>query len=650
IGLLSITEDITERKRAEEALRESEAKFRSIMDHSLDVIILKDLEGRYLFVNRRYEELYGQKSEEIIGKNPFDLYPAEEAEKVVAQEREVIKTGKPVVWEKDLTFADGKHRMLTAKFPVYDPHGKLTGIGTTSIDITERKRAGEALRESEAKFRDLVETSQDLIWRLDTEGRFIYLNPAWEATLGYTLEEMLGRPFTDFKEPEEAEKTLTVYRETLGGKTFSNYVTTYLTKTGEKRVFNFIAKPSIDAGGNTVGTQGTAHDITERRMLEVQLRQSQKMEALGTLAGGIAHDFNNILAPIMGYAEILIAKAEPGSREQDNLNTILRSAVRAKDLVSQILLFSRRVESEKKSCHLVPVVKDVFRLARSTFPKTIAVVVEITEDTAPVVCDPNQIHQALLNLCVNAGQALTDAGEMKIMIDRIELHQAGDFSGKQFTGNFVRLAVSDTGVGMDENTLRQIFDPFFTTKEVGQGTGLGLSTVFGIVREHDGGIFVSSQPGKGSLFEIVLPAAESTGRHFLETMPLAPNGGERILFVDDEREIADLSKTILEDFGYQVTATSDSNQALRIFLDGPADFDLVITDQSMPRMKGENLAKELRRANPDIPIIICTGHSDYMTPEFSQERGFDAFLYKPFSANELSRVVRNVLDRRIAGD
>ena len=238
---------------------------------------------------------------------------------------------------------------------------------------------------------------------------------------------------------------------------------------------------------------------------------------------------------------------------------------------------------------------------------------------------------------------------MKIVMDMAELHQAIDFSGKEFTGKFIRLAVSDTGIGMDEDTLRQIFDPFFTTKEVGQGTGLGLSTVFGIVREHGGGMFVSSKPGQGSLFEMVLPAAKSTEQTIPETTPVSLNrGGERILFVDDEREIAKLSKSILEDFGYHVTATSDSSQALRIFLDRPADFDLVITDQSMPRMKGEKLALEIRRAKPDIPIILCTGHSNFMTPGKSQEKGIDAFLYKPFSAKELSRVVREVLDRRIA--
>ncbi|MCH8075674.1 MAG: PAS domain S-box protein [SAR324 cluster bacterium] len=778
MGIIGISQDITERYRAEEALRESEEKIRGIMDHSTAVIILKDVKGRFLLVNRRFEEMHGITAENVIGKTSFDVLPEEEAKKVMAQEEMVLKTGKPVEREQEITNVDGIHRMISIKFPVFSPTGEIIGIGTTGTDITERKQAEEALRknerllqtvfdsihhilfakdinskflmvnrayaerynlapedfigthvmdlpigtpeekrrflendrlvlesgkrhedhdfqitqldgkvshfnntylplhgdqgevvglvgvsediterkraekalgESEAKFRDLVETSQNLIWRLDTEARFIYLNPAWEEALGYTLEEMLGRRITDFKDPGDTEETLSAHQEILGGKTLLNRVATYLTKTGEKRVFNFVAKPSIDAEGNIVGAQGTAHDITGRRMLEDQLRQSQKMEALGTLAGGIAHDFNNILAPIMGYAEIMVAKADPGSRDQDNLNTILRSAVRAKDLVSQILLFSRRVESEKKPSDLVPVVKDVFRLARSTFSKSILVVEEIAEGTAPVVCDPNQIHQALLNLCVNAGQALTDGGEVKIMIDRVQLHQAGDFSGKQFTGDFVRLSVSDTGVGMDEDTLRQIFDPFFTTKEVGQGTGLGLSTVFGIVREHGGGIFVYSQPGQGSLFEMVLPAAEFTGRESVETAALAPNGRERILFVDDEQEIVRLSKSILEDFGYRVTVTSDSNQALRIFLDSPADFDLVITDQSMPRMKGEGLAKELRRAKPDIPIIICTGHSDYMTPEYSQQKGIDAFLYKPFSANQLGQVVRDVLDRRIAG-
>jgi len=309
------------------------------------------------------------------------------------------------------------------------------------------------------------------------------------------------------------------------------------------------------------------------------------------------------------------------------------------------LLFSRNSKPTKSVFDLTTVAREVVKLVRSTIPSSIVIETKIPKNLMPVFCDLSQIHQVLMNLLVNASQAISGIGKIQVTVVTMQLQELDCF-GKKLSGNHIRLSVTDTGVGMDEEILGKIFDPFFTTKEVGKGTGLGLSTVFGIIQSHGGGICVSSEPGKGTTFEVFLPLAEGN----LEKLPALPDleratGSENILVVDDEEAITKLVRISLERFGYNVTLVSDGQQALEIFTENPERFNLVVTDQTMPNMTGETLAHELQNLRPDIPIILCTGHSEAISPESSRAIGISSFLYKPISAKELGRVVREVLDQ-----
>lgn len=281
---------------------------------------------------------------------------------------------------------------------------------------------------------------------------------------------------------------------------------------------------------------------------------------------------------------------------------------------------------------------------RSTLPTAISIQQRISGNVAPVFCNLSQMHQMIVNLCVNAGQAMTGIGNLKITLNIVELDGFKSVVGKILSGKHVRLSVTDTGIGMDNETLSQIFDPFFTTKETGEGTGLGLSTVFGIVQDHEGGINVTSEPGQGTTFEIYLPATEQPIETPTAIEAMVPKGGESILFIDDEQAIAEMGKNMLEDYGYKVTISIDSREALKMFKANPNRFDLVVTDQGMPNLMGDQLAEKMRQARPDIPIILCTGHSNTMTPESSKAVGINAFLYKPVKMLELGEVIRKVLD------
>jgi PAS domain S-box-containing protein len=389
-------------------------------------------------------------------------------------------------------------------------------------------------------------------------------------------------------------------------------------------------------------------DVTERKRIEHELRQSQKMEAVGTLAGGIAHDFNNILSAMIGYTELSLMDTPEDSKLRAKLLNVYKAGERATELVKQILTFSRQADTERKPLQLASIVNEVLKLMRSSLPATIQIKQDLGNDLHNILADTTQIHQIVMNLCTNAAHAMREhGGTLEVILENVTVD--AEFS-TQYTdiapGLYLKMTVADTGHGMSPDIVDSIFDPYFTTKEQGEGTGMGLSVVHGIVTGNGGGIAVESEPGKGSTFSVYLPAIDvQTTEEPRSAEPLL-SGHECILFIDDEPPLVDIGQEILETLGYRVVTRTSSIEALNLFRATPNRFDLVITDMTMPNMTGDKLAKELIAIRPDIPVILCTGYSDMITEQKAKEIGISEFIMKPIVARDLTNVVRQVLDQK----
>ncbi len=385
----------------------------------------------------------------------------------------------------------------------------------------------------------------------------------------------------------------------------------------------------------------------EKQKIAGRLRQAQKMESIGTLAGGIAHDFNNILSAIMGYSEMTLYNLSGDSKARSNLEQVLQASNRARDLVNQILAFSRQSEQTRKPVQISPLVKETLKLMRASLPTTIKIMEQINENGALIEADPTQIHQVLMNLCTNASDAMREkGGALKVDLDRLNLYEkeAALLYPDLNPGIYEMVAVSDTGDGMDAATVERIFDPYFTTKEAGKGTGMGLAVAHGIVKSHGGVINVHSEPGKGTTFQVLLPSIDGVAKSEAEELKPLPRGEERILFVDDEATLVDLGKQMLEHLGYKVEGKTSSIEALETFRAHPDDFDLILTDKTMPNLTGFDLGKECKKIRPDIPIILCTGFSESTLLLKAGSMGISEIIMKPLLMRDLAGAIRKVLD------
>ncbi len=646
-----LRKEIGDRERAEAQLKESEEKYRTILETIEEAYYEVDLAGNFTFFNEAAERLLGYSKAELLGMNNRQYTEEENAKKLYKAFNAVYKSGQPTKgFDWEIISKNGTKKYVEASVSVLnDPEGNHTGFRGIVRDITERKLADEARRASEEKYRLLVNNANDAIFIVQED--FIkFANPKAMELFEYDERDLTGIPYGQLIHPDDRPF---LYEGNPGGLDqgvvpgpFSLRI---LARSG-REIWVQINAVNIQWEGKPA-MLNFVRDISIQKRLEAQLLQAQKMEAIGTLAGGIAHDFNNILTSVLGYTQLAQGDVPKGSQAERDLQEVVRAGRRARDLVSQILTFSRQTQQELKPLDPVPIIKEVLKLLRASIPATIEIKQHIEKTEANILADPTQIHQILINLCTNAAHAMTDRGGVlevalaKVLLDSVFASRHPEVA----PGEYLLLAVTDTGHGIAPTIMDRIFDPFFTTKKRGEGTGMGLAVVHGIVRSCGGAITVYSEVGKGTTFKVFLPCCTGDADCESALEMIVARGNERILFVDDEPSIVAMAKRMIERLGYSVLATTSSVEALNLFREGPGEFDLVITDLTMPKMTGEQLAGELTRIRRDIPIIICTGYSNTLTEGKKTKPGIRAVVTKPLITHEIARTIRDVLDERAYG-
>jgi len=646
-----LEKEVASFKQIEASLRESEATLKSIFRAAPTGIGM--VSDRVIQqANERLCNMTGYTREELLGKNARILYATDEDYEYVGREKyaQIRERNTGTVethWlRKDGTMID----VLLSSTPI-DPNDLSIGVTFTALDITNRKQVEKDLRESEERYKSLFKNNHSVMLLIDPEtADIVDANPAAVSFYDYSYKTLIQKKITDINTMtveqvfDEMEKAKMEQRNQFYFK--------HRLVNGEIRDVEVYSGP-IKVHGREL-LYSIVHDITARKKaeeekaaLEARLLHAQKVESIGTLSGGIAHDFNNLLGIILGNVELAMDDVPKWHPARINLNEIRTACLRARDVVKQLLSFSRMADHDQRPVNLIQIVKDALRFLRSSIPTSIEIRQNIAkgiDDT--ILADSTQINQVMINLCTNAAHAMEHTGGViTIDVENIYLDQ---FSPADYTdlpsGRYVKLMVSDSGTGIDPEIVDRIFDPYFTTKELGKGTGIGLSVVHGIVKSHSGTISVDSKFGKGTTFSILFPLAEEAAVVEPESADNFPTGNESILILDDEKSMVDIGRKRLERFGYQVEARTNPLEALELFRADPGQFDLVITDMTMPHITGDKFVKEILKIRPNIPTILCTGFSEKIDEKKAREIGILGYIEKPFDKGKLSRLVREVLD------
>ena len=635
---IAIRHDITSRKLAEANLQE----LNSLLRQTHDAAVTLKHELRIASWNRNAERIYGFSPEEALGKDFIELLATEFPDSREAYEAELEENGR---WEGELVqhTKNGKRLIVECRQAVSRQAGRSKIILSTTHDITERREAEDRIRQQAS----LLERTHDAILVCDLDYRIIYWNKGAEHTYGWPADEILGKHICEVICGGDCSMVAAM-RPALDEKDEWQQEASNVTRNGRQitvvsrwtLVRNETGRPDYFLVLNS--------DVTDLKQAEEHLFRAQRMESIGTLAGGMAHDLNNILSPILMAVDMLKTDESIGEKGEPWLSIIKENTERGADLVKQVLTFARGVKGERVSIQMKHLVKDLVKVLKETFPKQIDISFRIEPDLPTVSGDPTQLHQVLMNLAVNARDAMASGGSLAFEVRFVRIDENyPSFNIDAAPGEYILVSVEDTGTGMEKQVVDRIFDPFYTTKATGKGTGLGLSTSISIVRSHDGFINVYSEPGKGSKFSVYVPAegGRLEARAESERPTVNRGSGQRILVVDDEEKILDVTRATLERFGYSVETAINGEEALRIFSAAGAGFDLVLTDMAMPVMDGEETIRRIREIAPLVPVIAASG----LASEFESDLGADAFLSKPFSTEVLLNTISGILDTR-SGD
>ena len=637
-------------------VQKAEEKYRSIFENAVEGIFQSTPEGRFLTVNPAMARILGYASPaEMIESvtdvaNQLYLNPADrEKAAQVEKEQGVLHGFEMQAYRKDRE----KIWLSLNRRAVYDLNGDEIRREGSVEDITERKRAEQELSKSQERYRDLVENAHDIIYSHDLQGNYTSMNKAGEQITGYSPEDALNLNLKQTVAPECLATAQEMLKRKLAGEKVTAYEMEIIAKDG-RRIAVEANTRLVMQDGVPVGIQGIARDITERKRMEKalhnseeQLRQSQKMEAIGQLAGGVAHDFNNLLTAINGYSSLAIRRLGETHAVSPYLDEIKKAGERAANLTRQLLAFGRKQMLQPLDLSLNDVVTDMTKMLKRLIGEDIQLVVKLNPELDRIRADPGQIEQVLMNLIVNARDAMPTGGVLTIETANANLND--DYTSKHVDvtpGQFIMLAVSDTGTGMDAQTRSRIFEPFFTTKEKGKGTGLGLSTVYGIVKQSGGNVLVYSEEGRGTSFKVYLPQLEVLSKQSTMAVvePVRMRGCETVVLVEDEDMVRKLACELLEESGYRVLTANGGEQAIELFKAHEERIDLLITDVVMPKMSGKEVAEELRNAHPETKVLFMSGYTDQAIVHHGIVDSHIAFIQKPFSENALTRKVRDVLD------